>query len=256
MNLQGPLKRGDKGDPVGRVQQMLSRLGYLRAAFDGTFGPRTLASVLAYQIDNGLDADGICGPRTLELLERHATEFARSTGTYPRSLDISGLVHCPSPGHDARPAGARVDTAVVHATELGLSDSLKTLAGAGARVSTHFVVARSGRVLQLVDPRRRAWHAGRSRWQERSDVNDFSIGIDAEFVTRIHDGYTDEQYLAIARLVWELAREFPIVLRNVVGHEDVAVPTGRKRDPGPRFDWERLRRLLGLRGTIRSVGGS
>jgi N-acetylmuramoyl-L-alanine amidase len=30
-------------------------------------------------------------------------------------------------------------------------------------------------------------------------------------------------------------------MNNIVGHKDVAVPKGRKTDPAPNFNWNRLR---------------
>ena len=48
----------------------------------------------------------------------------------------------------------------------------------------------------------------------------------------------------LARLVRALRRHYPI--EDVVGHSDIA--PGRKTDPGPAFDWARLRRLLARPG--------
>lgn len=50
-------------------------------------------------------------------------------------------------------------------------------------------------------------------------------------------GITDAQYRALIALLDELRGRHPIV--DVVGHDDVA--PGRKTDPGPCFDWKRLR---------------
>ena len=57
------LKRGAHGDAVKLLQEQLS------ITADGQFGPRTEKSVRDFQRKNGLVADGIAGPATLELMK-------------------------------------------------------------------------------------------------------------------------------------------------------------------------------------------
>ena len=108
----------------------------------------------------------------------------------------------------------------------------------GVRVSAHFFIRRTGRVLQFVSCDQRAWHAGVSSWAGREQCNDHSIGIELEGL----EGQTFEraQYAALARLLRSAAQRYPI--DAVVGHEDIA--PGRKGDPGPGFDWPALRSRL------------
>ena len=54
-----PLKRGDKGDGVKRLQQALIDLGYLNDTADGSYGPKTAEAVSAAQQAFGMEADGI-----------------------------------------------------------------------------------------------------------------------------------------------------------------------------------------------------
>ena len=59
------LKKGDTGEEVELMQARLHALGYLRKnEIDGDFGRITLGALLAFQIENGLAVDGICGPAT------------------------------------------------------------------------------------------------------------------------------------------------------------------------------------------------
>lgn len=59
-----PLRRGDRGPAVQRLQTMLTALGHPLAT-DGVFGPRTRQALMRFQREHGLSADGIAGPETL-----------------------------------------------------------------------------------------------------------------------------------------------------------------------------------------------
>lgn len=59
------LKKGDQGAEVELMQSRLAAKGYLRKSeIDGDFGTITLGAVCAFQLEHGLDVDGICGPAT------------------------------------------------------------------------------------------------------------------------------------------------------------------------------------------------
>lgn len=112
---------------------------------------------------------------------------------------------------------------------------------AALKVSAHFVIRRDGELIQFVGCNERAWHAGASQWKGRSRCNDYSIGVELEGADDVP--YTAAQYTMLARLIRALRRAYPIA--DIAGHSDIA-PT-RKTDPGPAFDWARLRRLLAPR---------
>ncbi|WP_295626433.1 N-acetylmuramoyl-L-alanine amidase [uncultured Corynebacterium sp.] len=64
------------GDDVGQLQGTLQELGFFDTRVDGHFGPLTDAAVREYQINYGLEPDGICGPvtfRALSYLGRRVT---------------------------------------------------------------------------------------------------------------------------------------------------------------------------------------
>jgi AmpD protein len=107
------------------------------------------------------------------------------------------------------------------------------------RVSCHFFLDRRGGVVQVVDTDAKAWHAGVSELEGRTDVNRFSIGIELEGDEATP--FAEAQYEALEPLLRALRAAHPaITTARIVGHEHVA--PGRKRDPGPLFDWERLGR--------------
>ena len=62
------MRTGSKGQEVKDLQTRLSALGYYNGKIDGEFGPETKEAVTAFQKANGLEADGIVGEETRELL--------------------------------------------------------------------------------------------------------------------------------------------------------------------------------------------
>jgi len=183
------------------------------------------------------------------------------------AVDAAGWVHgvrrMPSPHADERPGGARVSLIVIHGVSLPpgefggawvedfFTGRLDCAAHpyfseiAALRVAPHFYVTREGRLTQFVSTDRRAWHAGRSSWRGQVECNDFSVGIELEGTDETP--YADAQYAALAPLIAALLRRYPdIGEHGLAGHGDIA--PGRKTDPGPAFDWTRLRGRLARGG--------
>jgi N-acetyl-anhydromuramyl-L-alanine amidase AmpD len=138
------------------------------------------------------------------------------------------------------------------------------------KLSSHYIIARDGMVLKLVEEDRIAWHAGRGSLDEfpdyRNRLNNFSIGIEflaigsreemaPKYISRsAYDrldpgliGYTDDQYTAVNELLAEICERHPAVVRDrrhIIGHDEYAGPRQRpdnpKVDPGSLFDWSRV----------------
>ena len=71
------LRNGSKGQDVKDLQSRLAGLGYYTGDIDGEFGPGTKEAVTAFQKANGLEADGIVGEETRNLLfSVHAKPFS------------------------------------------------------------------------------------------------------------------------------------------------------------------------------------
>jgi N-acetylmuramoyl-L-alanine amidase len=111
-------------------------------------------------------------------------------------------------------------------------------------MSAHYVVDRDGTIYRCVDDRDGAWHAGDSVLDGCHDVNARSIGI--ELVGFAATDYRPAQIDALVELCLSLCLRHRIALERIVGHEAIAVPAGRKADPGPHFPWEQLRGRLAM----------
>jgi N-acetyl-anhydromuramoyl-L-alanine amidase len=194
---------------------------------------------------------------------RTASGRARKARGRPPELAVDGdgwlapAQRIVSPNCDERPAGTRIELLLIHNISLppgefgtGRVEQLFTnrlpcdahpyfAALQELRVSAHFLIARDGQLTQFVGCKQRAWHAGISEFEGRNACNDFSLGVEMEGTDEL--AYTEEQYRMLARLTRALLAAFPV--RALRGHGDVA--PGRKTDPGPSFDWNRLARDLG-----------
>ncbi|MEM1114685.1 MAG: N-acetylmuramoyl-L-alanine amidase [Pseudomonadota bacterium] len=144
--------------------------------------------------------------------------------------------------------------------------SIEHLCNRRSSAAAHLVIGRDGSITQLVPFNRVAWHAGRSRWQGISGLNQHSIGIeldnagelrptsggweswfgreipDTEVFLGSHKNgpygsesgwhrYPEEQIEAAMAASSAIVERYS--LQDVLGHDDIA-PL-RKRDPGPAF---------------------
>ena len=106
------------------------------------------------------------------------------------------------------------------------------------KVSSHFVIDRTGKIYQFVSVYDRAWHAGVSSFNNQENCNDFSLGV--ELIGSDNSPFEDNQYDSLNKLIETLCNSFPKIKKeNIVGHSEIA--SGRKTDPGPFFDWSKIR---------------
>lgn len=59
---------GSRGSEVRKIQQRLKNWDYYKGTVDGIYGTKTKKAVIAFQKNHNITADGICGPKTLELI--------------------------------------------------------------------------------------------------------------------------------------------------------------------------------------------
>ena len=158
----------------------------------------------------------------------------------------------------------RIRFVVIHYTSIDWENSLKVLTNERYEVSSHYLIPEGGddtysdqiKIFQLVDEENRAWHAGISKWEERTNINDQSIGIElvnqAECSVRQGSQYdytnnyiclfsefdSDQIDQLILLLKDILSRHDEIKPTYIVGHSDIS--PDRKFDPGPKFPWKKL----------------
>lgn len=142
-----------------------------------------------------------------------------------------------SPNQSARPGGVIVSGIVLHADVSGSAEgSISWVMNPVSQVSYHAIIERTGVITELVDPQRRAWHAGVSEACGRKGCNDFTVGVCFSNRQDGREAFTADALAAGVQYVAALRRRFPaITLDRIWTHAQVARPEGRKSDPGPLF---------------------
>jgi len=181
------------------------------------------------------------------------------------TLGLSSCVQTPdylvSQQHQSPNHNQRIRMVVLHYTTGDWGDSLRVLTEPSDHpVSAHYLIPERldpsypvdevMKVYQLVGEQQRAWHAGDSRWEGKTSLNDQSIGIELVNRSQCYAGddgfcltpdFDPAQMELLAKLLKDILRRHPeITATRVLGHSDI-VPE-RKQDPGPRFPWQWLAR--------------
>jgi len=134
-----------------------------------------------------------------------------------------------------------IEFLIIHYTGMkNFQSAVDRLKDPNSKVSSHYVISRYGRILELVKPRDIAWHAGVSAWRGNKNINKNSVGIELE--NKGHDfGYQKFSKVQIRNLIIllkKLKKKFKIKNINIIGHSDIA--PSRKVDPGEKFPWKLL----------------
>ena len=118
--------------------------------------------------------------------------------------------------------------------------SMKRLKNPKSKVSCHYLIDRNGDTYKMVDDNKIAWHAGKSKWKNVSNLNKNSIGIEIQNKGHLiyYQHFSNKQISSLIVLIKLLIKKYKINKSNVLGHSDIA-PL-RKKDPGEKFPWSFL----------------
>jgi len=108
-----------------------------------------------------------------------------------------------------------------------------------SEVSAHLHIARNGEVVQLVPFNKRAYHAGISSFQGKTNFNWFSIGIELQNTGK--EEYTEIQLEELKKVCISLIKTYTNIL-DILGHKDISA--GRKVDPNPFFPMEKFKKEI------------
>lgn len=152
------------GDDVLDVQHRLNRLGFDAGPDDGVYDEQTTEAVREFQLNAGLDVDGIAGPATLDhLLRLHRAHQEASVSALrerqelrqPPRNTIAGARVMVDPGHStADPGLTSPDGTPEHVVTWQIAAALE---GRLAALGAHVVLSRGPNTSP--SPRQRAQHA-------------------------------------------------------------------------------------------------
>lgn len=123
-----------------------------------------------------------------------------------------------------------------HTAQDSVQQTLKTFTLKQTSVSAHYVIARDGKVIHMLNDYLRAWHAGNGSWGKDTDINSSSIGIELD--NNGSEPFSDIQINSLLALLTKLKKDYNIPTQNIIGHADIA--PSRKKDPSAFFPWKLL----------------
>jgi N-acetyl-anhydromuramyl-L-alanine amidase AmpD len=132
---------------------------------------------------------------------------------------------------------------VLHHTCGSYAGSVAWCADPASRVSYHAIVAKDGRRTVLADPDERAWHAGKSSWRGRRDLNSWSVGAAFEGDTNTRQ-LGENEMASMTDYLLPIMRQYGLSLSDVTDHRTVS--PGRKDDLNPT-EFARFKAYLAAR---------
>ena len=144
-----------------------------------------------------------------------------------------------SPNYNSR-NNSKIKLIIIHYTALkNIEDAINYLCKKDKKVSSHYLISQDGKVYKLLDEKYRAWHAGLSFWQNYSDINSISIGIELDYSPYgKNNRFTIKMISSLKKLIITIQKKYGINQNNILAHSDIA--PFRKKDPGKHFPWKSL----------------
>lgn len=247
------LKLGSTGNEVTELQKKLGIMG--------EFGPKTEDAVKKFQAARGLAVDGIAGPITLKALDNPSPPAREPV------FEIAHVMQTRGKFRRSFPEGL-----VVHFTagrfEGGITAARRTITGGRDEGLAYWCMAQNGVIVQGHPIDRWGYHAGSSKHPALgASVSQYLLGLEMncagllskegipwyggapipaqdrrkinskrypQETVGVYHAYTTAQEFALIEFCLWLKAQRPDVFDFglVVGHDEVATPTGRKNDPG------------------------
>ncbi len=144
-----------------------------------------------------------------------------------------------SPNYNSR-KNSKIRLIIIHYTALkNTLDAVSYLCKKEKKVSSHYLISQNGTIYNLVEDKFRAWHAGQAFWQEITDINSISIGIELDYNPNgKNNKFSVKMIYSLKKLIFKLQKNYKINKNSILAHSDIA--PFRKIDPGKNFPWQSL----------------
>jgi N-acetyl-anhydromuramyl-L-alanine amidase AmpD len=134
---------------------------------------------------------------------------------------------------------------VLHHTGGRFESDLAILTKPGTEVSANDLIDKQGRIFELCELPKRAWHAGEANLHGITDWNAHGWGIEIENLGTGSDPYPTQQIEAIVWRCRERRRRLGITDKKMLTrHRDICIPRGRKPDTSDNFPFQEIRRRV------------
>lgn len=132
-----------------------------------------------------------------------------------------------SPNFDKGRGLYKPEAIVVHKSEGSFKSCIDWMLDIKSRVSSHYIISKTGEVINLVDENDTAWHAGvvaQPSWRRiksGTNPNLYTIGI--ELAGFAKDDTPADQVLALSHLIVDIAEKWkiPIDDQHIVFHREI-----------------------------------
>jgi len=174
-----------------------------------------------------------------------------------------------SPNRNTGRNGHTPDFIVLHTTGSSFTRAIDTIMNAASSVSYHYVISKTGKIVQAVDIENTAWAADTAtdgsshdpkhspneiiRQRRATNANLYTINIG--FGDMPSGNPTKEQLVSAAKLILYISREvrriynfeLNLTRANIIGHADI-VPRHRPNCPGRDFPFDELIGMVASQG--------
>ena len=91
------------------------------------------------------------------------------------------ILNVSSPNYNKPRKRRSIKFIILHYTGMQSTiESLSRLRSKKSKVSAHYLISRNGIIYRMVEDKNIAWHAGKSKWKNLNNLNEYSIGVEIQ----------------------------------------------------------------------------